>query len=183
MRLSAGAYYADFFLGAAAMLYLIVDMGAQVSIVQVGQRVGLVTLGFASWTLFEYLVHRTLYHHVTFFKDQHEAHHAEPSAFIGAPPVVGIVLIFAICYLPFVELNMVVGSCLTIGMLVGYMAYMLLHHAAHHWKLPENSWLDSARRHHALHHYHRLEGNYGITTSFWDNLFGTALEPSRRVFD
>ncbi|MEQ1670729.1 MAG: sterol desaturase family protein, partial [Hyphomicrobium sp.] len=119
---------------------------------------------------------------VPFFKEQHDAHHAAPNAFIGAPPVLGIVMIFCLSYLPFVSVSVMAASGLTIGMLTGYLAYMLLHHAAHHWNVAPESWLYRLRRHHALHHHSRIDGNYGITTSFWDIVFGTSLAPRRTRF-
>lgn len=179
MRLNAVSYYADFFLSAAAILILTGDMATQVGALQVVQLVASVAVGFTAWTALEYFVHRVLYHNVPFFKELHDAHHAEPNAFVGAPPVIALVLIFALTYVPVVAVSELAASGLTIGLLLGYMAYMLLHHAAHYWKLPTSSWLYRARRHHALHHHHHVEGNYGITTGFWDRVFGTALEPSR----
>lgn len=176
MRLNAVSYYADFFLSAAAILILTVQMAAQVGAFQAVQLIAWVAAGFIAWTVLEYFVHRVLYHNVPYFKELHDAHHAEPNAFVGAPPVIALILIFALTYVPVVTVSALAASGLTIGMLVGYMAYMLLHHAAHYWKLPTNSWLYRARRHHALHHHHHVEGNYGVTTGFWDRVFGTALE-------
>ncbi len=179
MRLNAVSYYADFFLSAAAILILAADVVTQVTPLQLVQFVACVAAGFAVWTDLEYFVHRVLYHNVPYFKELHDAHHAEPNAFVGAPPVIALVMIFALTYVPVVTISKLAASGLTIGMLIGYMAYMLLHHAAHYWKLPTRSWLYRICRHHALHHYHRVEGNYGITTGFWDRVFGTALEPGR----
>jgi sterol desaturase/sphingolipid hydroxylase (fatty acid hydroxylase superfamily) len=187
MRLSAVSYYADFFLGAAAILLLIVRMVpgdealAQGFESLIAYRIACVVAGFVLWTLFEYAVHRVLYHNIPFFRAMHDAHHAEPNAFIGAPPVIGVVLVIAITYWPIASINDMAASGLTVGMLLGYMAYMVLHHAAHYWNVATGSWLYQARRHHALHHHHRLEGNYGITTAFWDHVFGSALEPRRRL--
>jgi sterol desaturase/sphingolipid hydroxylase (fatty acid hydroxylase superfamily) len=178
MRLSAISYYADFFLAAAAILVLTADLALAIPLAQTGEAFAFILLGFASWTLLEYFVHRVLYHNVPFFKEQHDAHHAAPRAFIGAPPVIGILLIFLITFVPAATASRLAADGLTIGMLAGYMAYMFLHHISHHWPpLPASSCLFQLRRHHALHHYHRLEGNYGITTVFWDYVFRTTLEP------
>lgn len=179
MRLNAFMYYADFFIAAAAIIGLAAAEIMTASLTRVGLCAGYAVLGFGFWTLFEYIVHRFVYHHVPFFKDQHDAHHAEPDAFIGAPPVIGILMIFAIAYAPLVPFSDHAAAGFTMGMLTGYVAYMLLHHAAHHWNVPEDHWLYRARRHHALHHHLRLEGNYGITTSLWDEVFGTSLKPGR----
>ena len=42
-------------------------------------------LGVALWTLIEYVTHRMIYHRVAAFKKYHEAHRADPQAYIGAP--------------------------------------------------------------------------------------------------
>jgi sterol desaturase/sphingolipid hydroxylase (fatty acid hydroxylase superfamily) len=44
-----------------------------------------VMLGVALWTFIEYATHRVIYHRVAAFKKYHEAHHADPQAYIGAP--------------------------------------------------------------------------------------------------
>jgi len=139
-------------------------------------------LGLALWTLVEYAVHRWLYHSVPYFKDVHDAHHAEPNAHIGAPPVVCVALIFAIFFAPFANTHFTAACGLTTGILIGYMAYMLMHHAAHAWSPKPGTWLHGARRHHALHHFRAEECNFGITTAFWDHVFGTALEKGPKAF-
>jgi sterol desaturase/sphingolipid hydroxylase (fatty acid hydroxylase superfamily) len=180
MRLSTISYYADFFLAAGFILFLAASMAPGLSAIGAAQAAGCVAAGFALWTALEYFVHRVLYHHVPFFRELHDAHHQEPRGFIGAPPVIGIALILAITYLPVVMVHEIAAQGMTIGMLAGYMGYMLLHHSAHHWNPRKGSWLWRARRHHALHHHLGLEGNYGIVTSFWDHVFGTALQPGRQ---
>ena len=177
MRLNTFAYYVDFFLAAAVIVALASMSLAEVSATIVAAWLAAAGLGFVLWTLFEYFVHRVLYHSVPYFVALHDAHHREPNAFIGAPPVIGIILILALSYFPLAPVSEPLASGATAGMLAGYMAYMLLHHAAHHWKPEPGTWLYMARRHHALHHHHDEEGNYGITTSFWDHVFGTALAP------
>jgi len=179
MRLNALFYYADFFLSAALILVLAVCMLMEATAAIAAQWLAAASLGFAAWTLVEYFVHRVLYHNVPYFVELHDAHHAEPDAFIGAPAVIGIVLFFLLLYFPISVVSVNAAGGVTAGMLAGYMAYMLLHHAAHHWNVPPGTWLYRARHHHALHHHHSEEGNYGITTPFWDHVFGTALVPSR----
>lgn len=185
MRLHAIAYYADFFLAGATALALFIattlavlhgDDGAAriAALIATWVASGIAGLGF--WSLAEYAIHRFLYHRIRFFDAMHDAHHAEPDAFIGGPPVIGIVLIFAVGYLPFFMFSMAMASGFTAGLLTGYMGYMLVHHADHYWKSQPASALYRLRRHHALHHYHSEECNFGIVTSFWDHVFGTALK-------
>lgn len=179
MRLSTISYYADFFIAAGFILYLAISIAPGLTVIGAAQATCFAIGGFVYWTLLEYVVHRVLYHHVPVFKELHDAHHREPDGFIGAPPVIGIALIFAVTYLPLILVHDLAAHGMTIGMLAGYMGYMLLHHSAHHWRPRKGSWLWRARRHHALHHHLGVEGNYGIVTSVWDHAFGTALLPNR----
>ncbi len=181
MRLNAFGYYADFFISMALIALLAAAALTQGTLTQRAQWVLCVAAGVAGWTLLEYMIHRLLYHNVPYFIELHDAHHAKPNAFIGAPPIIGIALIFLMFFMPIVALSFVAASGITAGILAGYMAYMLVHHAAHHWNLPATSWLYPARRHHALHHHHREDGNFGITTPFWDRVFGTVHEPGPRA--
>jgi sterol desaturase/sphingolipid hydroxylase (fatty acid hydroxylase superfamily) len=179
MRLSKLGYYGDFFVSLALIAFMV---GYAVLLPNWFMRAVWVfhaVLGAVGWTLVEYLLHRWVYHHVAFFREAHAVHHAEPNAYFGAPPVVGIVLIFAIFFAPLATIHPVAATGLTTGVLMGYVGYMLVHHAAHYWTLSQASWLYHARRHHALHHYHSKDCNFGITTSIWDHVFGTAVMTGR----
>jgi cyclopropane-fatty-acyl-phospholipid synthase len=62
----------------------------------------------------------------------------------------------------------------------GYLAYAMVHHATHHAtrRLARQAgisrWLTGRRRWHALHHSQRqTPGHFGVTTGFWDRVFGT----------
>src|SRR6476661_4539789 len=70
-------------------------------------------IGVGLWTLAEYGVHRWLYHGVGFFIRLHDAHHQEPHAYIGAPPLLGVALIFLLIYLPAASISSSVASGLT----------------------------------------------------------------------
>ena len=179
MRLSRLAYYIDFFLSAALVACLAGYAASPATSIQILQWLLTVCLGAIVWTVIEYGVHRVIYHHAPYFRDLHDAHHARPNAYIGAPPLIGIIIIIAVFFAPVVTVSAVAATGLTAGVLLGYMAYMLIHHAAHHWVLTPQSWLYRTRRHHSLHHHNSTRGNFGITTSFWDHAFGTAIETHR----
>ena len=178
MRLSTLAYYADFFTS-AALVVLFVVLIALDTWEHHAEWVLVVVLGGAAWTLIEYLIHRWIYHHVPYFQELHDAHHAEPNAYIGAPPLLGIAIICVVSFAPLVSISFVVASGLTTGVLVGYCTYMLVHHADHYWRPATTTWLYRARHHHAQHHYHSGHSNFGITTSFWDRVFGTVVKSGR----
>ena len=179
MRLGTVGYHADLFGG-------LLCSGALCAIAMIeGPWFGRVEwaiwlmIGVGLWTLAEYGVHRWLYHRVGFFIRLHDTHHHEPHAYIGAPPMLGVALIFAVIYLPAVSISWLMASGLTTGMLLGYMGYQVVHHATHFWHASRGTYLYRARLHHSAHHYHHKLGNFGITTAFWDQVFGTDLEARR----
>lgn len=136
--------------------------------------------GLASWTLFEYVIHRWVYHRVPGIKKYHDAHHDAPLEMIGAPSFVSMAIIMALCFLPLMPLGFAKAGGYASGVILGYMGYMIVHHATHHWELRPGSWMHQARVHHMAHHFARVEGNYGIVTSFWDRVFGTMVERRKR---
>lgn len=180
MRLNTFAYYADFFLSLALVAVLAVRLVMGGTWFNVAQWTLSLAGGIALWTLAEYTIHRWIYHRVPVFQKFHDEHHAKPAAMIGAPPAIGIALILVIVYAPALTVSIAVASGLTAGMLLGYMAYQLVHHASHFWRPAPGSYLYRTRLHHSLHHYHSEQGNYGITTAYWDEVFGTALKPRRQ---
>jgi sterol desaturase/sphingolipid hydroxylase (fatty acid hydroxylase superfamily) len=135
----------------------------------------MVIVGVALWTLVEYAMHRVIYHHVTVFKRYHEAHHASPQAYVGAPPVVGTGLVFLFSFTPLVAFAPDLANGLTVGMLCGYAVYMSVHHACHFWTPTPAGYLYRIRLHHAVHHYRDDGGNFGVTSSVWDRVFGTRV--------
>jgi sterol desaturase/sphingolipid hydroxylase (fatty acid hydroxylase superfamily) len=73
------------------------------------------------------------------------------------------------------------GTAATAGLVCGYLWYVLVHYAAHHWQPRPGSYLYRTRMRHAQHHHQSEQGNFGVTTSLWDHVFGTTLEaPSAR---
>jgi sterol desaturase/sphingolipid hydroxylase (fatty acid hydroxylase superfamily) len=73
-----------------------------------------------------------------------------------------------------VVLGFNLGTAATAGLASGY--YVFVHYATHHWRPRKNSYLYRARLRHARHHHLSHRGNFGVTTSVWDHVFGTALE-------
>jgi len=138
----------------------------------------LVIIGAALWTLTEYVMHRVVYHGIPFFEKYHETHHANPRVYVGAPPMIGTSLVFLVSFVPLATYSIVLANAVCVGMLMGYTIYMTVHHACHFWMLTPGGYLYRARLHHAAHHYRNDDGNFGVTTSFWDRVFGTRIQPS-----
>jgi cyclopropane-fatty-acyl-phospholipid synthase len=168
------AYDADFVLYGTAVLAL---AGALVTICPPAERreaFAVVLAGLAFWTLVEYGLHRFVLHGVQPFQRWHAEHHRRPAALIGLPTVGSAALFAGLVFLPAWLAGGWWPACaLTLGMLLGYLGYALTHHAAHHI-LTRSGWLARRKRLHALHHHHvEHPVCFGVTSAFWDRIFGT----------
>jgi sterol desaturase/sphingolipid hydroxylase (fatty acid hydroxylase superfamily) len=181
MKLSKALYFGDFVAAPLAVLVLAAMAFAARGFEAAGPWLLAFLAGLWAWTLVEYAVHRWLYHRVPFFEKFHDAHHADPNGLIGAPSFFAIGVILALFFAPLLAIGLIVASGFGGGTLVGYMGYMLVHHASHHVTPRPGSPLYRARMRHMAHHYHATPGNYGVITSFWDRVFSTNLEGPRRA--
>lgn len=169
---SKAAYRLDFAVYGASVAALAAVLLVAAPREQGWEIVALALLGLASWTAIEYALHRFVLHGMQPFSRWHAEHHERPQALICAPTIVSASLIAALIFLPALLLLGVWFSCaLTLGVLTGYLAYAITHHATHHWR-SDNAWLRRRKRSHALHHHATLEpGGYGVTSTFWDHVF------------
>lgn len=131
-------------------------------------------IGLLSWTFIEYAMHRFILHGLPPFNAWHAAHHQRATALISTPTFFSATLIVILVFLPEWALGGVWhASALTLGVLTGYFAYSVMHHATHHWH-SSNAWFKRRQRWHALHHRPvRQPGHYGVTSAFWDHVFGS----------
>jgi sterol desaturase/sphingolipid hydroxylase (fatty acid hydroxylase superfamily) len=167
------AYLADFALYGSAVAVL----AAFLLIAGPGeQRLEIVTLalvGLGSWTAIEYVLHRFVLHGLQPFRRWHGEHHSQPTALICTPTILSATLIVVLVFLPSLLLGDLWSACaLTFGLLSGYLGYAITHHAIHHWHA-DNVWLKNRKRWHALHHHNEQPGCYGVTSAFWDHVFGS----------
>lgn len=134
--------------------------------------VATVALGYLAWTLWEYNVHRFLFHRRwSPFARGHLAHHTTPRRTIGLPFFVAFALactLFAACRL---VLPRPYPYYFVTGAYAGWLAYGVLHHVEHvtDLALPRYRRL---RRHHFMHHA-AMSTNFGVSTTLWDRVFGT----------
>jgi 4-hydroxysphinganine ceramide fatty acyl 2-hydroxylase len=59
------------------------------------------------------------------------------------------------------------------GFALGYLAYDMTHYSIHHFKYPQTKWLKNLWKSHIDHHYRDSNKGYGVSSSFWDWVFGT----------
>lgn len=129
-------------------------------------------LGLVAWTLIEYAVHRLVLHGLQPFKRWHQAHHARPHALIGTSTPASLMMFVVMVFAPIaVSTDIWYGTAATMGIMSGYLFYVTMHHALHHWRAQKGSWFYDLKSAHALHHRPGFVGNYGVTTLFWDKIF------------
>jgi sterol desaturase/sphingolipid hydroxylase (fatty acid hydroxylase superfamily) len=144
--------------------------------------IGLAAGGYALWTLFEYWLHRVVFH----FEPQeglgarlhwiiHGIHHDHPNdpLRLVMPPAVSVplgALVFVVLYLIF-------GSGLAPGVasgfFAGYLIYDLTHYYLHHFR-PRGPLGRILRERHMRHHFQDETRGFGISAPYWDEIFGTS---------
>jgi sterol desaturase/sphingolipid hydroxylase (fatty acid hydroxylase superfamily) len=137
-------------------------------------RLHLVLTGLAAWTLLEYLVHRFAFHWHPTGQRLHQRHHDQPGNLEAERSSLSTPLLaLPIGFVLIVSAGVKAGSAVFAGLLLGYLTFIALHHVVHRCQIDSNSWLYSAKMRHLIHH--RLENcNFGVTTGFWDIVFGTS---------
>jgi sterol desaturase/sphingolipid hydroxylase (fatty acid hydroxylase superfamily) len=170
-QMSPLMFFLDFFVyPPIIVLCLIAGMWKQ----PVLTSLGLAVAGYAIWTLFEYLLHRFVFHHMPFFVGLHRAHHDESLELIGTPTVYSMFFLYFTAYWPLVLMfDTQVALCLMAGFITGYISYVGVHFLVHHKGSGGYAFMRKLKRQHAVHHHGTGERNFGVTTVFWDKVFGT----------
>jgi dihydroceramide fatty acyl 2-hydroxylase len=166
----------------------IVLMGAWgLSRLSVATMIILLLAGYAIWTLFEYWLHRLVFH----FEPEgglgarmhwiiHGVHHDHPNdpMRLVMPPAVSIPLggiVFGVMYL-------VVGSryapALGAGFFAGYLVYDMMHYYLHHFR-PRGRLGRMLRERHMRHHFQDDTRGFGISAPYWDEVFRTSTRTKR----
>lgn len=174
MQLSKWSYRADFVLYPLLVGAAGIQTVAHASRTQIESGIAAAVAGWLAWTALEYGLHRWVLHQVQPFKRMHEAHHTNPTAYIGTPAWLSAALFLAAWAALAAELSRPVAAGLAAGSMMGYLVYTAVHDAVHHRRAGPRSWLHRAKLRHALHHRPGAWSNYGVSTALWDRLAGTA---------
>ncbi|MFI4889088.1 MAG: sterol desaturase family protein [Steroidobacterales bacterium] len=180
MRLNKFDYYSDY----VAYPIVVGALGAAAVVADTRHDLllwcGALACGFTLWTLAEYWIHRVVLHRMPYFSPMHGEHHADPMGLIGTPTWISLPTLGAAVLLPaWALLGLNVGSGLFVGVIGGYVWYGAVHHLIHHQ--PRFGALRELRVRHLRHHYFPQRGNFGVTTSLWDFVFGTSLGGKSRA--
>ena len=139
-------------------------------------------LGYATWTLTEYWLHRVVFH----FEPErglgarlhwmlHGVHHDHPNdpLRLVMPPSASLPLgaAFAAAFLLLLPTGAACG--LAAGFFAGYLAYDLTHFYVHH-ATPRSRVGRRLRELHMRHHFQDDTTAYGVSAPWWDRVFGTA---------
>jgi dihydroceramide fatty acyl 2-hydroxylase len=142
---------------------------------------GLVLLGYCLWTLFEYWLHRIVFH----FEPEdglgaklhwmiHGVHHDHPNdpLRLVMPPAASVPLAVVVVGAIFVVAGRVHAPGVAAGFLIGYLIYDEIHYMLHHHtpKTRLGRWL---RELHMRHHFQDDEKGFGISAPYWDIVFRT----------
>jgi sterol desaturase/sphingolipid hydroxylase (fatty acid hydroxylase superfamily) len=144
---------------------------------------GVLFSGMFFWTFFEYIAHRFIFHWIAESKSAkrivyvlHGNHHEYPRdrERLFMPPVPSLIIssvIFGIMYLLISQYAFLFFP----GFIFGYLMYGSMHYAIHAWN-PPFKWMKPLWRNHHLHHYKNEEKGFGVSTTFWDRVFGTMFD-------
>jgi dihydroceramide fatty acyl 2-hydroxylase len=155
---------------------------------QVGAYVALLFAGYAFWTLFEYWLHRLVFH---FEPEQgigarlhwiiHGVHHDHPNdpLRLVMPPSVSVPVSAAVFALLYVALGPGDAPAVGAGFFVGYLAYDMTHYYLHHFR-PRGPLGRMLRERHMRHHFQDDTRGFGISAPYWDEVFGTSYRSGRR---
>ncbi|MDH4019647.1 MAG: sterol desaturase family protein [Xanthomonadales bacterium] len=155
--------------------------------IPVGTFIVLFIAGLAFWTLFEYFFHRYVFH----FKPKgevqkrisflfHGVHHQYPND--KKRLVMPITLSLAVAVLLLSLTWLLYGTwtwAYSAGFTVGYLAYDMTHYSIHYFKPPNIQWLKRVWKSHIDHHYRDSTKGYGVSSAFWDRVFGTLQKPKK----
>lgn len=153
-----------------------------ITLALIGKALGSATLGVATWSAAEYLVHKNLGHRFAknrnFFAKEHVRHHATTSYFAPTEKKVVAAAVTAAVVAPIAVgvAGAPLGAAFTVGLVATYGTYEVLHRIAH-THAPRTRYGRWLRRHHFHHHFHNPAANHGVTSALWDHLLGSYEAP------
>jgi sterol desaturase/sphingolipid hydroxylase (fatty acid hydroxylase superfamily) len=153
------------------------------------RSVELFAAGVVLFSLFEYGLHRVVFHGLVRLAERHEwarfpafmahgYHHEFPNdgSRLVMPPMISwpLALLFAAAY------RALLGPAQWLptlaGTMVGYIAYDWVHYYTHHAR-PRTRLGKWIRAYHLRHHFQDHDAFFGISSPLWDFVFGTYRSP------
>ncbi|WP_118950879.1 sterol desaturase family protein [Taibaiella helva] len=144
---------------------------------------GMFAAGLLSWTLFEYVLHRWIFHYVPKAKWAlrlhfifHGVHHDYPNDMkrLVMPPSVSIPLAFGVYFALRALMPPVYLYPFFSAFVVGYIIYDTMHYALHHFNFKGEFW-KKIKKHHMLHHYSDASKGFGVSSELWDKVLNSGF--------
>jgi dihydroceramide fatty acyl 2-hydroxylase len=161
--------------------------GWSMSRVSPAATLGLGVAGYVLWTLFEYWLHRLVFH----FEPQqgigarmhwiiHGVHHDHPNdpLRLVMPPAVSVPLGAAVFGLLYAIFGVRYAPGLGAGFFAGYLIYDMTHYYLHHFR-PRGPLGRILRERHMRHHFQDDTRGFGISAPYWDEVFRTSSRVTR----
>ena len=138
------------------------------------------------WTFAEYFLHRYLFHLDEYIKNpklagfarkaawiMHGVHHEYPhdKERLFMPPIPSLILATLLFSLFYLLLGKYVFAFFP-GFVLAYLMYATTHYLIHAIPQPPKRFR-KLWRHHLLHHYKCPDKAFGVSSMFWDKVFGT----------
>lgn len=149
--------------------------------------IGMFIVGIISWTLFEYVLHRWIFHYVPKAKWAlrlhfifHGVHHDYPNDVkrlvmplsVSIPLALGVY--FALrAFMPPVYLYPFFSA-----FVLGYVFYDTVHYALHHFNFKGEVW-KKIKKHHMLHHYSDSTKGFGVSSELWDKVLNSGFSKKK----
>lgn len=149
----------------------------------------LVVIGILLWTLFEYAIHKLMFHsedqryfpkHAKFYAIHflvHGIHHAFPQDRyrLVFPPILGYPIMNLVIVPPiFATFPQEWAYPVCVGALIGYIGYDMIHYFLHHAN-PKTGYWKNLKVYHMQHHYKNGTLGFGVSSKFWDVVFRTEI--------
>ena len=129
-------------------------------------------VGFLLFSFIEYAFHAWLFHgKISIFVTGHAAHHKDPFGYDALPFFFGSLVALVLYALAALVVGETLALLFASGVLSGYLAYGLMHHAMHRI-YPNNRYFRYMVSLHDMHHQN-IRKNHGVTSPVWDILLGT----------
>jgi sterol desaturase/sphingolipid hydroxylase (fatty acid hydroxylase superfamily) len=130
--------------------------------------------GLGLWTLVEYIIHGPLGHQFpTFVRSLHGVHHKDPHAVFTARAwlPLGAITLGLLAFF-----GLASGMFFYFGLIAGFITYEAMHYRIHFVR-PHSRFETNLRLRHLAHHQLAPNSIFGVTSDFWDRVFGT--EPAQ----
>ena len=140
------------------------------------ESLALFPLGFLTWQLAEYWIHKKIFHTWPGITG-HGFHHTYPDD--DTRLVMPITISIALASIIGGGLYFLHRADLTIpfwtGLVFGYLWYDFLHWSTHH-REPLTAWGKRMRAHHLAHHFGDPDSNFGISHMWMDKVLGSLMK-------